>query len=131
MLETAGVSSAAIKCTVQEDYKIPACFSKYGCMSPSTSGEKNKNLIMYLKFSKAYLELCLERLHHVHHSESSSISDSSPLQSAPTNALVYSPLETVGKTSHRYTDQPRQQRSTCKEQPELFSQPCFQSSEAR
>lgn len=77
MLETAGVSYAAVKCTMQEDYKNPACFSKYGCMPPNTSGEKHKNLITYLKFSKACLEQCLERLQHVHHSERSSISNSS------------------------------------------------------
>lgn len=76
MLETAGISYAAIKCTMQEDYKIPACFSKYGCLPPSTSGEKKK--ITYLKFSKACLEQHLERLQHVHHSVRSSTSDSSP-----------------------------------------------------
>lgn len=77
MLETAGVSYAPIKYTVQEDYKIPACFSKYGCMPPNTSGGKNKNLITYLKFSKACLEQHLERLQHVHHSKRSRISNSS------------------------------------------------------
>lgn len=43
MLDTEGISYAAIKCTVQEDYKIPACFSKYGCLTPSISDNKNKS----------------------------------------------------------------------------------------
>lgn len=43
MLDTEGVSYAVIKCTVQEDYKIPACFSKYSCSTPNTSDNKNKS----------------------------------------------------------------------------------------
>lgn len=43
MLDTEGISYAAIKSIMQEDYKIPACFSKYGCLTPSTSDNKNKS----------------------------------------------------------------------------------------
>lgn len=43
MLDTEGISYAAIKCTMQEDYKIPGCLSKYGCLTPSTSENKNKS----------------------------------------------------------------------------------------
>lgn len=39
---------------------------------------RKKKLITYLKFSKACLEECLERLQHVHSAVRNSISDSSP-----------------------------------------------------
>lgn len=42
MLDTEGISYAAIKCTIQEYYKI-AYLSKYSCLTPSTSENKNKS----------------------------------------------------------------------------------------